>query len=208
MAKTKLRCSRCKRTFSMPAHLARHMSAIHGKKARGKVAKGRAKKAKARVGRPKGVSSKIGLRPRKGAARILGEGSARVISEMQAYHNTLIAQRTSVDVQIDAFARAMKTLGAATPRRVKRRRPARGRPARGRPVGRAPRPGSLRDFIVRILRQSSRPMGPNEIGISVKRAGFKTKAKDLTKAVSNTIPAVTNIKKVGFGLYQYSSRAT
>ncbi len=114
---------------------------------------------------------------------------------MQAHQSGLLAQRTSLDAQIDAFARAMETIGAATPTGVTR-------PAgkkRGRPVG---RPGSLKDYIVRVLRQRSTPMSPQDIGTRVKKAGYKTKAKDLTKAVGNTLPSLKNVKRVGFGKYQ------
>lgn len=206
MAKTKLRCKRCKRNFSMPAHYARHMSAIHGKKVGKKTARGKATKVKTRVGRPKGVSTKIAMRSKKGAMRaslLFRDGSVRVIGEMQAYHSELLAQRTSLDARIDAFARAMETVGATTPRRMVHRKPAKRRTA----TARGARPGSLKDYIGRVLRQSSKPMRPNEIGVRVKKAGFNTKAKNITKAISNTIPAMTNVKRVGFGLYQHSGRA-
>ena len=73
MAKTKLKCPKCDRTFGMAAHLARHVSAGHGKKktVKKKVAKKRAgakraKKVRRRkvkaVGRPKGAASRLGLR--------------------------------------------------------------------------------------------------------------------------------------------------
>jgi hypothetical protein len=45
-------------------------------------------------------------------------------------------------------------------------------------------------------------MGPNEIGASVIRAGYRTKSKDLTKAVSNTLPQIKRIRRVGFGAYR------
>jgi uncharacterized C2H2 Zn-finger protein len=74
MAKSKFKCPRCDRTFTMKAHLARHLSATHGakkKKAAKKTAKrGKKRKAKARfkrrgvtrLGRPKGIASQVGLR--------------------------------------------------------------------------------------------------------------------------------------------------
>ncbi|MCP4589525.1 MAG: C2H2-type zinc finger protein [bacterium] len=61
------RCTRCDRTFSMAAHLARHMSATHGVGGK-RTAKGKGKRkpqAKAaRRGRPKGSKStaRFGLR--------------------------------------------------------------------------------------------------------------------------------------------------
>ena len=35
-----------------------------------------------------------------------------------------------------------------------------------------------------------------------REAGFKTKAKDITKAVSNTLPQLGNVKRIGFGMYK------
>ena len=79
MARAKYRCRRCKRSFSMAAHLARHNSTIHGSKKkkatkkkaakRGRPAKktgvrrGRPpKKVGAKRGRPKGVTTRFKLR--------------------------------------------------------------------------------------------------------------------------------------------------
>ena len=39
----------------------------------------------------------------------------------------------------------------------------------------------------------------------VKKAGFKTKAKNLTKAVSNKLPDLKSVKRVGYGKYQLSN---
>lgn len=70
MARAKYRCRRCKRSFSMAAHLARHNSTIHGSKKKKKtttkktgVRRGRPpKKAGVRRGRPKGVTTRFKLR--------------------------------------------------------------------------------------------------------------------------------------------------
>ena len=69
------KCSRCNRTFSMAMHLARHTSAMHGSKKRKTAkrrkaakrrgrpaAKARRGRGRRRVGRPKGVASRLGLR--------------------------------------------------------------------------------------------------------------------------------------------------
>jgi len=60
---------------------------------------------------------------------------------------------------------------------------------------------ALRDFVIRVLRQSPIPMSPKKIAAAVKGAGYRTSAKDLTKAVSNVIPQVNGVKRVGFGEY-------
>lgn len=197
----KLSCKRCSRKFAMPAHLARHMNTIHGAGGAKKTASGK------RLGRPKGST-------RRAVTAIGGtslDGAQRLISEMSAYHSALSDQRMSLDAQIEAVANAMQTLGGGSPAMTGRRkskggaklgRPKGSGARRGRPPGQAPRKGSLKDFIVRVLGQVSRPLSPNDIGTRVVKAGFKTKAKDLTKAVSNTLPTLKNIKRVGFGQYQ------
>lgn len=64
MAKAKtLKCTKCGKSFSMPAHLGRHMSTIHGAQPKTRKAKTgrRGRPPGKRVGRPKGISKKMGL---------------------------------------------------------------------------------------------------------------------------------------------------
>lgn len=89
MATGSLKCPKCDRTFGMAAHLARHLSAGHGKKPA--VQKKAAKRADRRVaatagamaagkkrgpGRPKGSGKKLG-RP-KGSGKRLGRPTGTV----------------------------------------------------------------------------------------------------------------------------------
>lgn len=79
MATAKYECRRCKRTFSMAAHLARHNSTIHGSKKKKATKKKAAKRGRppkktgarrgrppkktgAKRGRPKGVTTRFHLR--------------------------------------------------------------------------------------------------------------------------------------------------
>jgi len=63
MPRKKFRCSRCKRTFSMAAHLARHKNTKHGTPGKNATKKKtRKSKGKRRLGRPKGRLSMAGLR--------------------------------------------------------------------------------------------------------------------------------------------------
>ncbi len=127
MVEKKLKCPKCERKFSMPAHLARHVSSIHGKKKRKKgkgVAKKRAKKTakkkppkgKRRVGRPKGVAKKKVGRP-KGSGTVRGKASgpgvAQLLLKMRECYHELLAKRRALDSQLKALARAMKTLRRA-----------------------------------------------------------------------------------------------
>ena len=89
MARKTLKCSKCGRKFSMPAHLARHMSASHGRKK-----KARRAKARRRVGRPPVVGS-----------------APRALRELRAYFRKLTAHRGALDAQIAVVERALDAVG-------------------------------------------------------------------------------------------------
>ena len=195
MAKAAFKCPKCDRSFSMKAHLARHMNTIHASPKRRKAAaKKRAKRAKL-AGKKRVVKRKARvLSARKAPAG----GGSRVLREMKVYHADLTAMRSSLDAQIGAIEAAMEAMtgirAKAAPR-PKRRAQARGR-------GRAGRAGSLKDSVVGVLRKYRTPMSPRELSSAVVRAGYKTKAKDLTKAISNILPQLKMVKKVGRGMYR------
>ena len=202
MARGKFKCSKCDRSFSMAAHLARHVNAIHKRKTGAAMAKKRRVTARAtgvrKVGRP------TGIRRRKAVGTTLaGTGAVQLISSMQTYHSGLLARREGIEAEITAIGQAIEAMGmvpASRTRRAKRGRPV-GRPV-GRPAGRPARAGSLKTYIVKVLGQRSTAMSPKDIAARIVKAGYKSKAKDLTKAVSNTLPQLKQVKKVGFGKYK------
>jgi hypothetical protein len=53
-----------------------------------------------------------------------------------------------------------------------------------------------------VLHQKSRPYSPQQIADGVVRAGYKTSSPNLTKSVSNALPKLSEVKKIGRGLYQ------
>lgn len=184
MAKGVFKCPKCDRTFSMAAHLARHANTIHG----GGRKAGRAGRMKPRLGRPPRAAA---------AAGAGGDGAIRVLKEMETYRDTLLMQRCSIDCQIAGIENAMNAMGA-----MPIARPVGKRKRRGRPAGSGSRSGSLKDMIVRVLRQRSKPLTPHDIAEGVVSAGYKTASKNLTKAVSNALPTLKMVKKVDRGLYQ------
>jgi len=134
---------------------------------------------------------------------------------MRAYHGELLSLRSSLETQLSSLEEALRTMGAGgvAPAGARRGRPPgsgkkRGpkpkaaRRGPGRPPGSGMRAGSLKEFIVNVLRQGSGPMTPREIAKAVKSSGYKTKAADLTKAVSNALPGMKMISKAGRGLYK------
>ncbi len=182
MAKGAFKCPKCDRTFSMAAHLARHTNTIHG----GGRKAGRAGGMKRRPGRPPRAAA---------AAGAGGDGAIRVLKEMETYRDTLLMQRSSIDCQIAGIESAMNAMGAMPIARPVGKR-------RGRPAGSGSRSGSLKDMIVKVLRQRSKPLTPHEIAEGVVSAGYNTSSKNLTKAVSNALPTLKVVKKVDRGLYQ------
>ncbi len=158
--------------------------------------KTRKRKAKRKVGRPKGKKkvrrAKAAHRARR---RPIARGTAGLIRQMQVYHRRLSAEQADLEAQITAMDRAIEILGGAakTKPAVKGRR---GSTRRG------PRPGSLGDYILRVIRGKVRPMSLAKIADRVKKAGYKTKSKNLPNMVSNTLAQMAGVKKVGRGLYR------
>jgi len=114
---------------------------------------------------------------------------------MQSFYSELTERRSSLDAQIAGMEGAINILGAAPRARATGRK-------LGRPAGSGTRTGSLKDTIVRVLRQRAKALSPREIAAGLVRAGYKTSTKNLTKAVSNTLPEINNVRKVGRGLYR------
>ena len=108
MARKRFKCRKCDRSFSMAAHLARHVNAIH-KKAKKKVAKKPPKTR--RVGRPK-QAKKARRRAGSGVAarQPIGKGAARLLVQMRAHHAQLVTQQRVMAAQVEALTRAMKAL--------------------------------------------------------------------------------------------------
>lgn len=173
----RLKCAKCDRRFSMPAHLARHTSTVHASKA----TKKRARK-------------KVAKRARRRVVRPAAAGPARAIHEIQAHRDRLIAQRAKLDPQIAAVEGALRALGVAL------------RPPAGRAVrvggGGGPRKGSLKDCIRRVLSARKGPMAVKDVTAAVLKAGHKSKNKTLDKSVGTTLTQMPKVVKVARGQYR------
>ena len=102
MPRKTLKCPKCDRRFSMPAHLARHMSATHGPKKK-KVR--RPKRRKRKVARTRAVRRR-GRKPMVGSA-------ARAARELRAYRRELTARRDALDKEIAVVEKAIKAVRGA-----------------------------------------------------------------------------------------------
>jgi len=187
------KCPKCDRSFIMAAHLGRHINTIHGSRKKPKPASKRtpARSRRSRIDRPKGSRTMSPSFARAGAAT--GEGVTRLLSQMQSYYSELTERRSILDAQIAGMEGAINILGTA-PRAT----------STGRKLVRhsGSRSGSLKDTIVRVLRQRAVALSPKEIAAKVVQAGYKTSTKNLTKAISNTLPEINTVRKVGRGLYR------
>ena len=173
MAKTgKFKCSACSRTFSMAAHLGRHMTTIHG-------AKGAQAKVKSRV------------QPRQN----LRSGIDGVVAQIRTYRDKLATERAEIDSQLDAMDNALATLDGTV-------RPAMKHVAGGRRGGGGARAGSLKEFVLRVLRGRARPMRVKDITAAVRKAGYATKNRTLEKSVGNALAATPQVVKVARGQYR------
>lgn len=187
----KFKCSRCDRTFAMAAHLARHKNASHGsRKVKAAGRKGKAVSAKRREPKPRAVRNKF---PAASPAR--SDGSGGVLRAMASFITELSAQRNAIDAQITGMQNAMSMLNGAG-------KTFSGGARRGRPPGSGGRANSLKPVILRVLRQRSTPLSPREIATAVVKVGYQTKSTNLTKAVSNVLPQMTGVRKVGRGQYR------
>lgn len=211
MAKS-LSCTVCGQKFAMPAHLGRHMSAMHGAPSRAST------KAKKKKGGKRG-------RPRKVVAAPAVGGMPDISGALTAACNELLAQRNAIDARLSAYQIAMESLGMAMGVAAPKRGPGRpkgskgkgkpGRPAgaklgrpkkgkRGRPKGSGGgyRAGSLNDHILGALKESGAVMTIADIEKAVIKAGYKTKSAKLANAINNTMGKLKGAKRVGRGQYR------
>ena len=181
MAKTgKFKCSACDRTFSMAAHLGRHKSTMHAAKKPPAQRFVRVKRRRLR-------------RPQAQPGHVLPAGAAAATAQIHAYRDQLAAQHDELDAQLVAIDNALAMLGGtvsvATQPVARRRRGGR-------------HPGSLKDFIVRVLRGRVRPMSVMGITAAVRKAGYATKNRTLDKSVGNALAAVPQVVRVARGQYR------
>ena len=108
MARKKFKCTKCDRSFSMPAHLARHLSTTHASKKAKAVAK--RKRARATAKKKATVTRKqVG---RGEVAPVFGKASTRLLKEMQRCHAALAAEHAALQAKLVAIEQAIEAMGA------------------------------------------------------------------------------------------------
>jgi hypothetical protein len=108
-------------------------------------------------------------------------------------------EKAQLDQRLDLIGRLLTTLGERSSSPATRSRPKQ----TGRATsGRRRRGGSLKEHIVRSLRKVGAPQSVKQIGDLVKREGYQTSSRDLSRAVSNVISALPGVVRVDRGLYR------
>lgn len=216
----KIACNVCGRKFSMEAHLARHMNTIHsggGKSNASAKPSGRAKKGRGGRGGRAASSATNSRLP-------IGD----LVGDLMRYRDQLVQEQEQIGQSLTALDNAVALLGGAgrrassarkaAPARKRGRRKNRGGRPKGipglagpaaaaravaKPASSEPgtRPGTLKDFIAKVVIGNNRPLAVKEIVTGVKRAGYKSTASNLANAVNNALSKMKSIKKVGRGVY-------
>ena len=183
-AASPVKCPKCARTFGLPLHLARHMTATHGSQRKSKQTTVRS------VGRPAKVTPGAGM-------------GVDLLPQVQAMRASLAAQQEQLATQIAALDQFVAAIGGGQPAPQPRGRVGRAPTGRrGARRGRGAREGSLRSYVERVLRASGKPMRVAEITQAVRKAGYATSNKTLDKTVGITLAGIPGVRKVERGVYR------
>jgi hypothetical protein len=162
----------------MAMHLGRHVNTVHAAKS-------------------KRAAQVVNQRRSATAGMSTSDGRTRVLGVLSACRDELAAQRTTIDSQVAAFDQAIAVLGGpvvkttAAPRiwRRSRRR-------------QAARPGTLPAYIRQVMHAHRGPMTIKEVTAAVRKAGCKSRNKDLPKTVGKYLAAMPNAVNVDRGVYR------
>ncbi|MBU0639181.1 MAG: hypothetical protein KKB50_09980 [Planctomycetes bacterium] len=159
---------------------------------------------------PRGVPRKKITRKRAGrraASKATPYGLGGAIASLSAHRGRLIAQRDELDNEIGAIDSALAAISgrpatvtrwsaarkpAATPKRKTARRAG----------ARAPRKGSLKEHIAKVMQVRRGVMAVKDITAGVLKTGYKTKNKTLAKSVGTALTEMRNVTKIGRGKFR------
>jgi len=134
-------------------------------------------------------------RTRRKAPSVSARGSlGGAISGLQAYHKRLVGERALIDEKICAIESALGAMGSAAAQ------PGSGRPGRAA-AGRGARAGSLKAYVGRVLAGRG-VMAVKDITEGVRKAGYKTRNKTLSKSVGIALTQMKDVRKVGRGRFK------
>ena len=110
MARQRFKCSKCDRSFSMAAHLARHMNSTHASPQKKAAAKRKRKAKRPKVAKKVKKAKRTKKAKRKAAGRPKGAGARLGLRNMtlEQLINVIAAARAEARRKIIAFQKAMK----------------------------------------------------------------------------------------------------
>ena len=224
------KCTACGKSFSMAAHWARHRNSAHNAKRAGRPPRRGATNGASFNGNGMSFAHDVVGQAHSAKAGLVMDELNALRNDLLAQREAIEEEIVRVDDALGIMGESSAVLAPSTSRPARAARTAtRGRPGRpagkrgpgrppkhaasaassatgrkrgpGRPKG-STKEGSLPDVIVKVLAASKKPLSPKQISAAAKKRGYKTKAKDLSKAVSNALPNITKVKKAKFGMYE------
>ena len=122
-------------------------------------------------------------------------GPSGLLRQMSAYRSDLEGQRDAIQNQIVQLGEAMQTLGGSSAPKS--------RGGGGRRVASTSfRKGSVKGYILKVLRSSRREMAVKDIAVAVRKAGYRTNSNNFPNQVSNALAQMAGVTKVGRGCYR------
>jgi hypothetical protein len=135
-------------------------------------------------------------RKTKKRAKARATGAPALLRELKAYHKDLAARCAGLQSEVDAVSSAICAMEGVRPVAVSRPGPRKA--TRAAVARRGPRPAgtSLKDYIVKVLGGSARPVSVADLSKGVVRAGYKTKSRNLGNQISMALAQLAKARKV------------
>lgn len=142
------------------------------------------------------------LRARRGSKKrarrwVSARPTAGPLAELAKHRATLVAQQADLEAEIDKVTGAIKLLGG----RTAAAKPGRRRRARRTVAGKGLRKGSLKSYILKVMRPGQ-VMAVKDIAAAVRRSGYSTKSANFANQVSNALATTVGVKKVSRGKFR------
>jgi hypothetical protein len=156
------------------------------------------RRKKTRKVRRKGKVLRARRGTKKGARRRAGaRATAGPLAQLAKHRATLVAQQAELQAEIDKVTGAIELLGG----RTAAAKPGRRRRARRTVAGKGLRKGSLKSYILKVMRPGQ-VMAVKDIAAAVRRSGYSTKSANFANQVSNALATTPGVKKVSRGKFR------
>jgi hypothetical protein len=126
-----------------------------------------------------------------------------LVAALKRYHHSLVNQLSAIQAEVSAVEATIRQMGATTTAAAGKPVYSSAPATKGKGRGRhGPRPGSLKEFIVRALTGKG-VMAVKDITAGVRDLGYKTKNKTLAKSVGIALAELKDrVQRVGRGKFK------